>query len=353
MARLLELRARNLRALADLELAPDAGVNLISGHNGAGKTTLLEAIHLLSRGRSFRGSDLRQLIAHGETAATISAALVAGQARRRLALIIAGRSAKARLDGVEGARRPEIARALPVLNLDARLMDLVDRGPERRRLLLNWVTFHVEPAFNAAWRRFRRALRQRNASLRDGARANVIEAWDGEFCRAAREMEGLRRAVAEQLRPLFTAKAARLTGMPADWDYYPGWPREDSLKEILKAGLDGDRKQGNTRFGPQRADLVLRLESKRARYIASRGQQKLLASALMLAASEVLERAGANRPVLLVDEPLVELDAGHGQELLKALAETGAQLFIAAVDAGPYSALIEAREIRLQEGALV
>ena len=73
----------------------------------------------------------------------------------------------------------------------------------------------------------------------------------------------------------------------------------------------------------------------------------------MLAAAEVLEAEGANRPVLLVDEPLVELDAGHGQELLNAFIQQGAQLFIAAVEAAPYRRLMEAREIRLKEGALV
>ncbi len=353
MAQLTELRARNLRALGNIDLAPDGRANLITGHNGAGKTTLLEAIYLLSRGRSFRASDLRQVIAHGQSTAAVSGTVAVGEAGRRVGLTISGRSARARLDGADGARRPEIARLLPVLNLDARLMDLVDRGPERRRLLLNWVTFHVEPGFNAAWRRFRRSLRQRNASLRQGAGTNAIAAWDGEFCRAALEMEALRRVVAERLRPRFARIAARLTGMPADWDYHPGWPREDSLEEILRAGLDGDRKQGNTRFGPQRADLVLRLESRRARYIASRGQQKLLASSLMLAAAEVLEAEAVNRPVLLVDEPLVELDADRGRELLRAFVERSAQLFIAAVERAPYQRLMEAREIRLKEGALV
>ena len=353
MACLTALRIRRLRALESVDFSPDRRANLITGHNGAGKTTILEAIYLLSRGRSFRSNDLRQLVEHGAEAAAASAVVEDRDARRRLSVTVRGRNLAARVDGEKGARRPEIARILPVLNLDARLMDLVDRGPERRRLLLNWVTFHVEPAFNAAWRRFRRALRQRNASLREGSRPGAIIAWDRQFCRAAAEIEQLRRLAAERLRPRFARVASELTGLPADWDYYPGWPREDSLADILKAGLAGDRRQGNTRFGPQRADLILRLESRRARYLASRGQQKLLASSLMLAAAELLEEAGANRPVFLADEPLVELDRRHGEKLLRALRTAGPQVFIAAVDAGPYRGFAEAPEIRLNEGALV
>ena len=159
--------------------------------------------------------------------------------------------------------------------------------------------------------------------------------------------------VAERMRPRFARIAGDLTGFPADWDYYPGWPGEDSLEDILKGGLEGDIKQRNTRFGPQRADLVLRLESKRARFLASRGQQKLLACALMLASAELLEEAGVNRPVMLVDEPVVELDPDHAKKLLQALGDAGSQLFITAVDTSPYRGVIEAPEIRLKEGALV
>ncbi len=353
MAYLKNLRTRRFRALEALDLTPDRHANLVTGHNGAGKTTVLEAIYLLSRGRSFRRGALRQLISHGEGTAAVSAEVAARHGSRRLGVSLAGRNLQARVDGETGARRAEIARILPVLNLDARLMDLVERGPERRRLLLNWVTFHVEPAFNTAWRGFRRSLKQRNASLREGARADVVAAWDAEYCRWAEEMEGKRRKVASELRPRFAQITKKLMGLQADWDYYQGWPPGDELAETLHSSLDGDRKQGMTRYGPQRSDLVLRLETRRARYVASRGQQKLLAAALMLAAAEMLEEAGAGKAVLLADEPLVELDADHARKLLTAMSERDGQLFITAVDAAPYSSFLKADEVRLKEGALV
>ena len=353
MTCLTQLRVRNLRVLKAVDFTPGRRGNLISGHNGAGKTSLLESIFLLSRGRSFRGGDTRQLIGHGEEAASVRAVVEGESAARELGVNIQGRKLRALLDGESGARRVELARTLPVLNLDAKVMDLVEQGPERRRLLLNWVTFHVEPAFHAAWRRFRRSLKQRNASLRAGAGVGAVTAWDEQFCQAAGAMEEQRRIVAENLRPRFRRIGEQLLGLRADWDYYPGWPRDKTLADTLREGLDGDRKLGLTRFGPQRSDLVLRLQAGRARYLASRGQQKLLSASMMLAAAELLAEAGVAKPVLLVDEPLAELDEEHAQRLLSAMWAGGAQLFVTAVDAAAFGKDFEREEFRLNDGGLV
>ena len=353
MACLTQLRVRNLRALKTLDLTPGRQGNLISGDNGAGKTSLLESIFLLSRGRSFRAGDIRQLIRHGEDAASVRATLAGESGAWDLGVDLQGRKLRALLDGEAGVRRAELARSLPVLNLDARVMDLVEQGPERRRLLLNWVTFHVEPAFHAAWRRFRRSQKQRNASLRGGAPVGTVTAWDEQFCHAAEAMEAQRRAIAENLRPRFRRIAGQLLGLRADWDYYRGWPRERALADALRETLDGDRKLGLTRFGPQRSDLVLRLQAGRARYLASRGQQKLLAASMMLAAAELLAEAGVAQPVLLADEPLAELDAEHAGRLLSAMWAGNSQLFITAVDARPFGKDFEREEFRLNKGGLV
>ncbi len=353
MARLTQLRVRNIRALKAVDLAPGRKGNVISGHNGAGKTSLLESVFLLSRARSFRSGDTRQLIGRGEDAASVRGSVIAGSNTRELGVNIHGGRLRAFLDSETGVRRAELALALPVLNLDAKVVDLVEQGPERRRLLLNWVTFHVEPAFHAAWRRFRRSLKQRNAGLRAGIRADAVTAWDEQFCQAAEAMEERRRIVAENLRPRFRRIAEQLLGLRADWNYYRGWPRDKTLAEALRENLDSDRKLGRTWHGPQRSDLALRLEAGRPRYLASRGQQKLLAASMMLAAAELLGQAGVPRPVLLADEPLAELDAEHAGRLLSAMWAGGSQLFITAVDPRPLGEDLERKEFRLSEGGLV
>ena len=62
------LQVQDLRRLAEVELRPAPGFNLITGDNGSGKTSLLEAMHLMAHGRSFRGRVRDGLIRSGAPA---------------------------------------------------------------------------------------------------------------------------------------------------------------------------------------------------------------------------------------------------------------------------------------------
>ena len=74
-----------------------------------------------------------------------------------------------------------------------------------------------------------------------------------------------------------------------------------------------------TSVGPHRADLVLRMNDRRVREEVSRGQQKLLAAALVLAQTELFVATCGNDSVLLVDDPAAELDERSLGRLLRVL----------------------------------
>ena len=75
------------------------------------------------------------------------------------------------------------------------------------------------------------------------------------------------------------------------------------------------------------ADLELRVHERSARGRVSRGQQKLLASALLLAQVELMEsRTGPC--VLLLDDPAAELDGERLSRLLARVQGLGSQCFI-------------------------
>jgi len=137
-------------------------------------------------------------------------------------------------------------------------------------------------------------------------------------------------------------------------DYRPGWDTERSLADILAEELEQDRGQGFTRYGPQRADLVFKRGKVLAKERLSRGQQKLLVSALVLGQARLLAQKQARRSTVLIDDITAELDATHCARLMTALADTGAQLVVTAIDAGsiPVVENINSRMFHVEHGLL-
>jgi DNA replication and repair protein RecF len=78
---------------------------------------------------------------------------------------------------------------------------------------------------------------------------------------------------------------------------------------------------------------LLRLDDRRVQDEASRGQQKLVAAALVLAQVAVEGVMRPGRSVLVVDDPAAELDAWSLQRLLSALASLDAQLILTGLTA--------------------
>ena len=66
----------------------------------------------------------------------------------------------------------------------------------------------------------------------------------------------------------------------------------------------------------------------------SRGQLKVLVSALRLAQGRVVSEGGKASPVYLIDDLLAELDVVHAENICSRLAESGCQVLMTAVDQG-------------------
>jgi DNA replication and repair protein RecF len=142
-------------------------------------------------------------------------------------------------------------------------------------------------------------------------------------------VDTLRRAYLDALRPSLTELGTALFGdAPIDVDYHAGWRDDHTLSEALAAGLTRDREAGHTQHGPHRADLRISLRGYRARAHASRGEQKLVSAALLLAQARLLQQRRGHLPVLLIDDLVAELDARSREAVFRAVAGLGAQCFL-------------------------
>lgn len=345
---------RNLRRVG---LPCAAGLNLLIGPNASGKTSLLEALYFLGRGRSFRTRQPRDLI-HDEASAFRVTAVMAGNDGRRVPVGVErdARELTARVGGAPTRSLADLARQVPVLLLNPDGHRLLEDGPQLRRRFMDWGLFHAEPGFLEAWRRYGAALRHRNAALRTRAADRLVDAWDNELATAAAILDRLRGTFCKALEGVLEPLAgATLPGVAIRVDYRRGWPLEPPERDFagwLRAGRDQDRQQGHTRQGPHRADFAVRVAGRLPAEALSRGQQKLLVIALLLAQAELYRLHAGDACILLVDDLPAELDPDNRPRVMRALATLDSQLFVTAIEPGllDLSAWPEARSFHLAHG---
>lgn len=334
------LSLRDVRRFDEIELAPAGGLNLLVGANGAGKTTVLEALHLMAYGRSFRGRVRDGLVREHAQALEVFvewAECAAGaDLVRRAGLRHSGQDWSGRLDGRDVAHLGQLCAALAVVTFEPGSHALVAGGAENRRRFLDWGLFHVEPGFLPLWRRYARALKQRNALLKSGGGARQLDAWDHELAESGEALTAHRERYLADLVPQAIVIASRLSeGLPLQGlAFHPGWRRQElSLADALLLGRDRDRTTGHTGVGPHRADWSVELAGLPGREALSRGQTKLTALSLLLAqASDYAQRRG-HWPIIALDDLPSELDRDHQRRALDfLLAQPGLQLFVTATE---------------------
>ena len=326
------LRIENLRLFDRLQLDLCPRWNLLTGPNGAGKTTLLEAAYLLSHGRSFRTSMREALVRHGTSGYAVFGELETCGIVERLGLA-RGRRLEARRNG-EPVTAGELMRHAAVLCFEPGSHELVAGPAEERRRFMDWGVFHVEQDFLPVWRRYQRALRQRNGLLR-AQRGEDLAPWDRELSLAAAPLAAMRQRYLDALRPFVTGVLGDLLVElgPPHLHFDPGFDAGQPLEVTLAERRDRDLAHGHTSAGPHRADWNLAFAKAPRREHLSRGQEKLCAFALVMAQAQLYFAGSGQWPVLCLDDLASEVDAQHQARLVAAVDASGAQVLATGTEA--------------------
>tara|TARA_B110000444_G_scaffold259309_1_gene302648 strand:- start:1404 stop:2486 length:1083 start_codon:yes stop_codon:yes gene_type:complete len=329
-----KLAVTAVRNISGLDIEPIPTVNILHGENGSGKTSILESIHLLASGRSFRTSKLEPLINSNEEEAVVFARLADG---KEIGLSKSRRQKQQlKFQSEKQANWENVARELPCQILDSNSFLLLEGGPKARRQFLDWGVFHVEHGFVENWRRTKKSIANRNLLLKQRSPDfDQIAAWDSELCVAASEVHRAREEYFQRFLPLFLELYRKMNGADVDVleiSYERGWDSDTELVDILLENRDIDLRYGATQNGPHRADLSFTIGRNKAVDILSRGQQKILVSAMKIAQGLLLSQALDGSCIFLVDDLPSELDRDNRAAILSQLISMGGQVFLTCVE---------------------
>ncbi|NND43957.1 MAG: DNA replication/repair protein RecF [Xanthomonadales bacterium] len=333
------LKINNLRNLSTVDIALHPRLNFFVGDNGAGKTSVLESLVVLAKGRSFRSGQVDALVGpEGDAFRVVTQTSTGPGHEQTLGLERSGRSWSARHNREDVAQLSDLAAHLPLVLIEPNSHLLVSGPPEGRRRFMDWGVFHVEHGHLLQWRRYGRTLKQRNAALRQRSAA-VVTSLDPVLAELGERIHEQRQA---QCAALFEGVGETLgmlsPGLTAvELEYQQGWSGE-SLAESLGAALERDMERGGTGAGPHRGDIAISRDGVPARETLSRGEQKAMATALLLTQAKIMANAGKT-PLLLMDDLASEFDPAHLSRVLEFGRALGAQVWVTGTGLDPYRAL--------------
>lgn len=290
---------------------------------------------MLSKGRSFRPGPISSLIGPQDKYFQVVGRIEthAGDCHQ-LGLERSADYWHARHQGQDVNQISELTRLLPFVLLEPSSHTLISGPPDGRRKFLDWGVFHVKHGFLDLWRRYNRVLKQRNAALRQGNQ-RVVESLDPQFVALGEQLHAARRQYVDELGALLQSRLPAISETLQELvlSYRKGWS-VDSLAEAIGQSLRRDLERGMTSPGPHKADLHLVLDGMPAKERLSRGEQKAMTAALILAQAQMMCETG-EKPILLLDDLFSEFDEAHLGRVLEAGVGLGVQLWLTGTHSTP------------------
>ncbi len=363
--RISRLHLEQFRNIESLSVFPCETVNIIYGDNAQGKTNLLEAIWLLSGAKSFRGAKDADLIRFGESRALIESDFFCAGRQQTSKIQLEGKKT-AWLNDIRQDSITAFAGIFTTVVFSPSHLGLVKDGPAGRRKFLDTSICQITPRYIGMIGQYQRILLQRNTLLKDisyaSALLDTLDIWDEKLSALGGVIIRMRmeytRRLQKEAEDIY--KGISMERESFSLDYRPfelpvqegQTQREISslLLEKMMQNRSEDLRSGSTGIGPHRDDLEISINGRSVRSFGSQGQQRSSVLALKLAESRCIGDILGERPVILLDDVMSELDQNRREYLLNHL--TGSQIFITCCDKGYFSQLEGGRIFRMEHGQL-
>lgn len=344
-------------------------LNLIVGGNAQGKTNVLEAVYFLSAGNSHRISSDAHLVRQGETMGAIRSKVVRDNGDLTLEVFLSPQEKKrVKVGGVEKYRFSDLLGHLHAVIFSPEDLQLIKGGPEQRRAFLDDTLVQINPTYHYWRRKYDRVLRQRNILLKSpkgGMDDGSLELWDKNLVEAGTKLAVARLDIVKQLRS-YAAEAHKQIAQNKEI------LKLDYLSRVTGGGVEGAREIAGkfhkelvkrrkeeldrkvTLIGPHRDDLTLTINDTDIRLYGSQGQQRTVALSLKLGQFRLIEDEFDEKPLLLLDDVMSELD-NERRSFLLGLVQNGTQVFITATsrDTLTEDELAGCKVMRVKDGRIV
>lgn len=308
------------------------------GENGQGKSNILESLYMSAYGSSFRTRNDAEIVREGFADYSIRS-IFRDQNERTNGISLTFRDGKKRIEknAKQITDRKELVDTIPCVLFCHDDLDFAAGTPERKRFFLDQSLSMYDSSYIDINRNYKKILKTRNSVLKE-KKLTVIDVLDSQLAETGIEVIRRRESTIRDFNRVFARLYAEVSGISGvTIEYLPSW--KDSSPERIMARLaekrDFDVTMGTSMSGPHRDRI--RFVRNKTLFVptASTGQRRLLSLLLRTAQATFYSDVTGRKPVLLMDDVLLELDPDKRQRFTALLPDYD-QLFCTFLPGEPY-----------------
>ena len=320
------LNIKNFRNYAIASVSLCDGINLVLGDNAQGKTSLLEAIYLCSVGKSARASKDKELIKIDADKAQIQLQVQSGEYLDKVSITIERTTKKTvSINNMPILRIGELMGVCKCVLFSPDEMNIIKDGPSERRRFVDIALCQMSKSYFYTLQIYNKVLAQRNKLLKSG---NISEddliIWDIQLanvgCKIAKNRYGFVQKLANFAKNKHSILSDEKETLVVGYEGLTAETDEELKQKFLKNLVDDrirDLKHGYTHSGVHKDDISLFINNIDVRIYGSQGQQRTTILSLKLAQIDLIQDMYNQKPILLLDDVLSELDTNRCKKLLQ------------------------------------
>lgn len=321
------LELTNFRNYENLTVEFDRGTNIFYGDNAQGKTNVLESIFLSATTKSHKGSKDKEVIRFGSEEAHIRTYLLKDDIEYKVDMHL--RSHKSKVIAINGVKITKAAELMGLLNVvlfSPEDLSIIKNGPAERRRFMDMELCQLDKFYLYNLNNYNKIVNQRNSLLKDisfnPSLRETLNIWDSQLVSYGSKIIERRILFIKQLNEIIYEIHKKLSGDKEELEiiYDPDVLIEDFEKSLF-ANQERDIKLKTTSVGPHRDDFHFLVGGMDIRKFGSQGQQRTAALSLKLSEIEIVKKVTKQKPVLLLDDVLSELDSNRQNYLLNSIGD--------------------------------
>lgn len=343
--KLKHLKIFNLRNHSHSEIDFSDGINLIYGPNGSGKTTILEAISICSMSKSFLPTLDQNLIKYEQKGYELGLnALNDLGAEYNVDVKFSASKKKISNNDSENLSPKNLIGNIPIVVLSPDYKSITFGSPGDRRDFIDKVISQISKIYLSKLIQLKKVLKQRNSLLtifkkNEKYDEALMEPWTEKLIELNADIVIKRNEFINELKPLFKETFKEIAPNEEVELIYDAYKIDEEIRndrnkiieELYKYyeyRKEVEYHRASTIFGPQKDELIIKINSGIAKDYASQGQHKSLLISLKIAEFNYLKSYCNETPIVLLDDIFAELDEERSKHVINIIEKNGVQSFI-------------------------